>query len=432
MDGELFKQLIDNFGRICGQIPDNRRPGHNERYRIADIVKSAFGVFFFQHRSLLDYQRKMKEKQGRNNLETVFGVTALPSDTWIRAQMDKIAPEQFSGIFDSTLKIADEAGLIEGYRVLDGGVLIALDGVWYHASENIHCGRCLHMTKGGVTTYYHSALAGAIVRPGSTSVMPVIAEMIGNGDGEKKQDCELAAGKRWVTKYGEAYRWLKPTLLGDDLYSHEPFCRQVQEAGYSFIFTCKDTTHPWLAETVSQSEGEELSRREWNGRHHVVYTWRWVNGVPIRYEEREEDTFSVNYLEMSIVNEKTGKRTYYNSWITNKAIDAGNVEQVANCGRARWKIENEHNNVLKNHGYNLEHNFGHGENHASENFCLLNLVAFLFHTVLYLGDEQYRAARNRSGRRDNFFSALRYIFSRFLHKNWSAFILFVWGDEPDG
>jgi hypothetical protein len=88
--------------------------------------------------------------------------------------------------------------------------------------------------------------------------------------------------------------------------------------------------------------------------------------------------------------------------------------------------------VLKNHGYNLEHNFGHGEEHGSENFFLLNLVAFLFHTLLFLGEEQYRGARNRSGRQDNFFSALRYIFSRFLHENWSAFILFVWGDEPDG
>ncbi|MDR2802878.1 MAG: hypothetical protein LBB22_01145 [Treponema sp.] len=44
MDGEFFKQLIDNFGRICGQIPDNSRHGHNERCRIAGIVKSAFGV----------------------------------------------------------------------------------------------------------------------------------------------------------------------------------------------------------------------------------------------------------------------------------------------------------------------------------------------------------------------------------------------------
>jgi hypothetical protein len=60
---------------------------------------------------MLDYQR---EKRGRNNLETVFGVSVLPLDTWIRARMDKIAPEAFSGIFDATLKIAGGAGLVEG------------------------------------------------------------------------------------------------------------------------------------------------------------------------------------------------------------------------------------------------------------------------------------------------------------------------------
>jgi hypothetical protein len=62
---------------------------------------------------------------------------------------------------------------------------------------------------------------------------------------------------------------------------------------------------------------------------------------------------------------------------------------------------------LKNHGYNLEHNFGHGENHSGGNFCLLNLIAFLFHALLFLGDENYRAARERAGRRDNFYSAMR-------------------------
>ena len=69
------------------------------------------------------------------------------------------------------------------------------------------------------------------------------------------------------------------------------------------------------------------------------------------------------------------------------------MKALADCGRARWKIENEHNNVLKNHGYNLEHNFGHGKAHGSENFCGLNLLAFLFHTVLYLGDEVYQRSR---------------------------------------
>ena len=56
-----------------------------------------------------------------------------------------------------------------------------------------------------------------------------------------------------------------------------------------------------------------------------------------------------------------------------------NVALIASCGRARWKIENEHNNVLKNHGYNLRHNFDHGKDHASEMYCLLNLLSFLWH-----------------------------------------------------
>jgi hypothetical protein len=172
---------------------------------------------------------------------------------------------------------------------LDGGVLIALDGVWYHASENIRRDRCLHTTKDGVTTYYHVALAGAIVKPGDTPVLPVMAtEMTANGDGEQQRDCELTAAKRWLKNHGEEYAWLKPPLPGDDLYSHEPFCRQALEAGYRFSFTRKDQTRQWLTETVQNTELGEWTKREWNGRHHLVYTCLRVNGVPVRYAEQEE------------------------------------------------------------------------------------------------------------------------------------------------
>jgi hypothetical protein len=202
-------------------------------------------------------------------------------------------------VFNAALRTGSQAGLLEGYQVLDGGVLTALNGVWYHSSENIRCGRCLHITKDGVTAYYHAALAGAIVKPGDTPVLPVMAEMTAGGDGERKQDCELTAAKRR----------LKPTLLGDDLYSREPFCRQVLEAGCHFIFTCKEKTHQWLTETVQNSEMGARTKRERNGRHHLVYTCRWVNDVPIRYAEQEERALRVNWLEMSIWNEEKRKRT---------------------------------------------------------------------------------------------------------------------------
>ena len=88
-------------------------------------------------------------------------------------------------------------------------------------------------------------------------MLPVMAEMTANEDGDKKQDCGLTAAKRWLNRHGPEYGWLKPALLGDGLYSHEPFCRQVLEAGYHFIFTCRDKTHQWLTETVRNSEPGE-------------------------------------------------------------------------------------------------------------------------------------------------------------------------------
>jgi hypothetical protein len=280
-----------------------------------------------------------------------------------------------------------------------------------------------------MTTYYHSTLAGTIVRPGNTAVLPVAPEMITNTDGDKKQDCERNAAKRWLKKHADEYVWLSPTLLGDDLYSNYPFCMDVLNHGYSFIFTCKEDSHPWLAETIQNSYLEETSRREWNGRHHLTYTYQWVNGVEIRDNKQ---TLLVNYLSLSIWNEKQNRRTFYNTWITNKPITSDNVALLASCGRARWKIENEHNNVLKNHGYNLEHNFGHGKTHASEMYCLLNLLAFQMHSLLDINDEDYQKARAYARRRDEFFNELRVHIRRRLFDSWQQFMVFVYSDPDTG
>jgi hypothetical protein len=246
--------------------------------------------------------------------------------------------------------------------------------------------------------------------------------LVRNADGQKKQDCGLKATKRRLEVRSEEYKRLKPTLLGDDLFSNYPLCKAVLDKGLSFIFTCKPASHPWLRETVENSYLEEKTRREWNGRHHLVYRYRWLNGVEIR-DSRE--TLKVNYVYLEIENGHKGKITYRNSWVTDKLVHEDNAALIVSCARARWKIENEHNNVLKNHGYNLEHNFGHGEEHAAEMFCLLNLLAFLWHGILWLADEIYRQARVIAGRRDEFFNELRASMRYVLHENWQAFIMFA-------
>jgi hypothetical protein len=168
-------------------------------------------------------------------METLFKVKAIPCDNEIRSLLDGVEPDSFREVFSKDLALAAREEVVDRYRVLDGGVLLALDGTWYFASQKVHCTHCLHKRKNGETTYYHSALTGAIVRPGSNAVLPVMPELISNEDGEEKQDCERNAGKRWLVNYGKEYAWLKPTLLGDDLFSKYPFCTTVLEQQMSFI-----------------------------------------------------------------------------------------------------------------------------------------------------------------------------------------------------
>ena len=309
--------------------------------------------------------------------------------------------------------------------MLDDGVLVAIDGVWYHSSEKIHCAHCLHQRKEGVTTYYHSAMAAAIVRPHVASVIPVMVEMITNEDGEKKQDCELTAAKRWLPKHVDELQGLKATILGDDLYSHYPFCKKILDNQLSFIFTCKQNTHPWLAETVQNSYLTEQTVKICKGKKFYIHTYRYLNKVPIR---DGKETLMVNYMELEIREKESGEVTYHSGWITDKPIDDSNVQHLVECARTRWKIENEHHNVLKNRGYNLEHNFGHGKEHAAEVFFLLNLIAFQFHTILEYCDAEYQKARASCSTRVAFFEAMRFCLRFAYHDSWSAFLIFLYTD----
>jgi hypothetical protein len=88
------------------------------------------------------------------------------------------------------------------------------------------------------------------------------------------------------------------------------------------------------------------------------------------------------------------------------AVHRDNVAAMAAAGRARWKVENEAFNTLKTKGYNLEHNFGHGQQHLSSVLATLNLLAFACHTVCDLADKPWRAARRELVTRQGFFHTL--------------------------
>jgi hypothetical protein len=381
---------------------------------------------------MLEYQERLKKKKERSNVQTILKVDKIPSNNQITRLLDGIEPGDFGEVFELGLETARKYRGLDRYLVLNNTYrLVTLDGVWFYQSKNIQCPHCLHQKlSDGQTLYYHDMAAAALVRPGCQTVLPLIPEFIRNEDGEQKQDCERNAAKRWLEGHAEEYAWLNPVFLGDDLYANYPVCALIEGKGQHFIFTGKPDSHTWLYDSLEEGCMEGKTVKKWTGREHIEYRYRWYNGVELR---EEEPTLVVNLFCLEIWNQEKGKVSYRNSWITNLEVEEGNVVEMAGCGRARWKIENEHNNALKHHGYHLEHNFGHGEEHACEIYVILNLLAFQMHGILWLLDEGYQKARASIRRLDEFFAGLRMIFSRYLFQTWEDFIGFVtMEDEPDG
>jgi hypothetical protein len=164
----------------------------------------------------------------------------------------------------------------------------------------------------------------------------------------------------------------------------------------------------------------EIKRRNSKGKKDTLL-YRFINGVPLR---DGEDALKVNWCEIIIIND-AGKATYRNSFITNQLITKSNIEDIVTAGRTRWKVENENNNTLKTKGYHLEHNFGHGKKHLASLLTTLNLLAFLFHTVLEFTDKKYRVLRENLPRRKTFFDHIRSLTCYLFFKSWDDLLNFM-------
>jgi hypothetical protein len=379
---------------------------------MADIGLSAFSVFFMGSPSFLAHQRRLAEGHGRSNCQTLFSMTAIPTDVYIRQMLDGAPPEVFDPLF---FKAIETDGVLAPFQRLGGRTLIALDGTECFCSRKIHCQSCSTRKRSdGGTEYFHAFLGASIVAPGHQQVVPLPPEFIAPQDGAEKQDCERNAAKRWLARHGPAVRHLRPVFLGDDLFACQPIATAVQQAGGTFIFTCKPASHPTITEYLTGAELEEYRQTTVTRGKRTTTIHRWLSAVPMR---DTKDALSVNWFSIEIQNAK-GKRTYHNSFVTDLPVTSGNVAELAACGRARWKIENETFNVLKTNGYHLEHNFGHGKETLASVLVTLNLLAFALHTAARLALLAWRRAVIARGATYRFFEHLRTVTAYVVFENW--------------
>ena len=115
--------------------------------------------------------------------------------------------------------------------------------------------------------------------------------------------------------------------------------------------------------------------------------------------------------------------SYQNAWVTDLVPTADTIAGLVRAARARWKIENEGFNTLKNHGYHLEHNFGHGHQHLSEAFFVVNLLAFFMHQIFDLVDGLYQRVRTFFSSRRGFWDEVRSAFRLFLFTSWDQVLV---------
>jgi hypothetical protein len=295
-----------------------RKPSPNTRYTIQNAALGAFGIFFMQSPSFLEYQRQRHHRQGHDNAQTLFGVEPIPCDNQIRTLLDPIAPRYFHPIFFEVFAHLEQQHLLDSFRVLDRQLFVSLDGTQYFSSKALHCQNCLtRQLSNGQTLYYHTAITPVIVCPGHAQVIALAPEYIMPQDGHAKQDCEQVAGKRWMTHHASTLVPHHVTLLGDDLYSKAPFCSLALRQGFNFILVCKPDSHPKfyarLAFWQAQGAIAQREQRRRKGRLTEVAIYRFINDVLL---QDGKHALAVNWVEMTVVNAKTGAQLYYNTFIT--------------------------------------------------------------------------------------------------------------------
>lgn len=430
-----LETIIEKLWQVFSKAEESRSL-EQVSYSLPGTLMSGFAVFFFQHPSILDFQRRMKHKRGLCNLETIFKVKEIPSETQMREILDSADVEVVRVLFSHFFERVRLAGWANDYKsIISNGLnagsyyVCAFDGSDYFHSQKISCPSCLRRKdKAGGVHYYHTVLAATIVKAGSHRILPIDAEQIKNEDGSEKQDCEINAGKRLALRVRKEHRQIELIITGDDLYSKVPFLLECKDLRFHYVVVAKPSSHKELFEWVEDLDNLGMSI---GGSWHVgaackrkFYEYRIVKNVPLT---QSEEVF-VNFVEVWERN-KAGVQTYHNSWVTDLDVTAENVSEIVGIGRSKWKVENEHFNIQKNHGYELEHNFGHGKKNLSHIFYLLNLLAFVVHKIIERGDSQYRQCFDDGISRREFWNGLRTLFSKILFESWSSLLEFWLDDE---
>lgn len=418
-------------------IEDHR--ANNKGIHLTDALMSGLGVFSLKFPSLLQFEKKIRGSDRPSNILNLFGVSQVPSDTQMRSILDEVSPQNIKGLFKKIFSALQRQKKLGPYTFLTHHghptYYVAVDGTNYFHSKKVHGDCCLvKKHRDGTKSYHHQMLAAAITSPHLKTVIPLAPEAVVRQDGQEKNDCEINAFKRWVANFRKDHPKLNVVIGGDALFATGTCIKLLKQENMGFILSVKQGSHKAMFRFIDGSEKrgflkhhktEEVIGDKVKKKITKEYCYR--NQVPL--SQKDSFDLDVNFVRCVETTEwttmKGEKKTKVQkfSWITDIPLNKGNIEKVAKGGRSRWHIENEVFNTLKNLGYNLEHNYGHGNKFLSEVFSLLMMSAFLVDQVLEMSCPTFKKILKLLERKSYIWSKLRFYYQEVTIKGWD----FLWG-----
>jgi hypothetical protein len=406
------------------KVPDPREFSKNVAISITDHLMSGLAVFILKCPSLLNYDKKRLDDVVAQNLHDLYHVKNPPSDTYLRERLDHVDPNDIRPAFKKVFAAFQRGKGLEEFEYLDGHVLISGDGTGQFSSSNVCCPQCcVKEHQNGTKTYYHQMFGACIVHPNKKNVIPLCPEIILNQDGSSKNDCERNACKRFLANFRREHPHLKAILVEDGLSSTAPHIRVIEEFDLKYILGAKPGDHQFLFEQLETSK--ETLYHEIRTSDEYYHQFRFLNRASLNKSNQD---VKVNILEYRQTDPK-GKELNF-SWVTNILISTTNAHTIAKGGRARWKIENETFNTLKNLGYNFEHNYGHGKKYLSTVLCLLMMLAFLVDQVQEVCCSLYQRCRKFSGTYRELWITMQTLFRYVRLLDWENFYSMLSKERP--
>jgi hypothetical protein len=266
-------------------------------------------------------------------------------------------------------------------------------------------------------------LSAALVHPDQKVVYPFCPEPIMKTDGTTKNDCERNAAKRWVEDFRREHPHLKTVILADGLSSNEPFISILKHHHLSYILVCKEGDHAYLTDWVNNADAEDKPTFTETSKG-VTSTYSYMRDVPLN-EAKEACRVTVVCL-LETKKEKTTKWM----WVTDLPVDLTNIKEFTKGGRARWRIENEVFNTLKNQGYEFEHNYGHGQKNLHTFLAYLMMLVFFVDQCLQQVNKRFQEAYAKHGSKKALWGNMLYCLYTFEIPNFESLYQFIVHPPP--